>query len=132
MISKTSFTGDLSELKFLLVASENKVKVSKPYSTLKYDFVTDKNGSLKRVQVKAANISINSSGKYKYLHYAVCLKTGYRDEADVIAIHLVDKDEWLIVPIKELAALKGVTRITDRNLKTKYQKYLNSWEILGD
>lgn len=103
--------GEYAHLQFQTRCLEKGIFVSKPMMEMRYDFIIDDHGSLKRVQVKfcdvrpsssvgAYQVNLQSQGhKSKRLHYSV-------DEVDLVMIW-IHKEKVIVCLTSELFAGKS-------------------------
>lgn len=133
MSKNTVRQGEISEQIFATKCFvEHGYMVSQPNGTADYDLVVD-TGSLLKVQVKSTqkvngNVMIckgtnavksGEQGKYPYPYNAV----------DFFAIHLIEVDEWYIIPRNSTGDSKQI-RIA-RKRKGKYTKYKDNWNFFA-
>lgn len=112
------------------------MSVSRPYtSDSSYDFITDYNGKLKRVQIKSSKTPHQSRGKlydnsYKIIcSHGVDSKKRYdKSHCDVIACYIAPLDLFFIIPISEIKS-KTINIYPDRK-DHKWNKYLESFQLL--
>ena len=125
--------GDLTEIRFLLMAAACGLVVCKPWGDNQpFDFLVycKRTQRTFRVQVK--------SGTWRHRHgYAVITKRANdqrytRRDIDFVAAYVIPANAWYIVPI---GALKGRKTIyvypTDRPSRGgMYESYRESWQLL--
>jgi hypothetical protein len=49
---------------------------------------------------------------------------------DFLAIYVVRKDAWFVLPAKVVLRLKSNIRVAPGNVKQKYAQYEGAWELL--
>ena len=116
----------LTEQKFILRCLENGLSISKPIAPhQRYDFITEHEGTLKKVQVKAA-------GKFREKEYRYVIKcTGFgnkmytKKEVDFIAA-LVEEDFYII----PLECVTGKNIHIYKSEKGKFCLCKNDWGAL--
>lgn len=127
-MSKSKRTGNISELEFLLNASKKGLSVSKPYGDdERYDFIVEFNGKMKRVQVKSVNSTSNSS-KSSQVYNVTFNGKCYKKDVEILAIYLIDKNVWYVIPAKKVTANYAIELNPTYN--SKYNKYIDAWELL--
>ena len=119
--------GEWAEMRFMAMATENGIEVSKPYGEMAhYDFVVEHEGRLARVQVK--------STMYRNGRGYACTMRGWRgpyglNAFDYVAVYLILEDLWYIVPAKNIRGQWTVT--LNPNLKNaRYEPYREAWYLL--
>jgi len=119
--------GEWAELRFMAAAAENGLSVMKPWGeTAQYDFMVEHKARYVRVQVKSTGFM--DRGGYS------CSVRGSRgayvgDPFDFVAVYVVPEDIWYIIPEAVLRG-QGSVALYPRLKKSKYGKYLGSWELL--
>lgn len=128
MESKTNKAGDIVEAMFQQEVMTKGGKISKPFShNYRYDFVTDFNGTLKRVQVKSSNADHSKWKKNRYGAHKVNSIYSKKD-VDVLAVFALGT--WYLIPVEEITG-KGVWVYPYSNdSKGKYEQYKRTWNIL--
>ena len=121
--------GEIAELKFAVIAEEQGVIVSAPFGdSCEYDFVTDFNGNLSRVQIK----SVWTKNTIKD-RYATKVGKGkhkdFYDHVDVIAIYVDYKNTWYLIPTAEVEG-KNICLYPHRKSDGMYERFRESWEVL--
>lgn len=119
--------GEWAEMRFMAMATENGIEVSKPYGEMaRYDFVVEHEGKFARVQVK--------STMYRNGRGYACTLRGWRgpygrNEFDYVAAYLILEDLWYIVPVKDIRG--QWTLSLSPNLKNaRYESYREAWYLL--
>jgi hypothetical protein len=119
--------GEWAEMRFMAMATENGLEVSKPYGEMaRYDFVVEHDGKFARVQVKSTMFR-NGRG------YA-CTMRGWRgpygrDEFDYIAVYLILEDVWYIIPVKNIRGQWTLT-LNPHLKNARYEPYREAWHLL--
>jgi len=122
------WAGELSEMKFQVRATENRLVCSKPFGDLQtYDFLTDSGMAIHRVQVKSTN-------RKRDRGYAISLERNKHkkyepNDFDVVACYIKPFDVWYLIPMRKIKGtqikfyphLSGVGR---------YEQYREDWEVL--
>lgn len=122
--------GELAEMVFQVEATRRGIIVSKPYGDNQlYDFISEHNGKMKRVQVKST--TRYESGAWtatvkKYGNNGKSMKYEPND-FDVLAV-LVSADTWYLIPLYEI----NRSSIRLNGVKDKFSEYKNNWGILLD
>jgi len=120
--------GEWAEMRFMAMATENGIEVSKPYGeTAHYDFAVEHDGKFARVQVKSTYAKQGRSG------YACALRGGMGpygpNDFDFVAIYVIPEDLWYIIPTKNLRG--RYTLGLYPNLKNaRYERYREAWHLL--
>jgi hypothetical protein len=119
--------GEWAEMRFMAMATENGIEVSKPYGDMAhYDFVVEHEGKFARVQVKST-----MAGHGRGYECTVRGWRGpYRPNAfDYVAVYLIVEDLWYIIPAKKIRGQWTVG--FSPNLSTgKYEPYREAWHLL--
>lgn len=112
-------------------AREMGFEVSKPFGdSARYDVTVEYKGRFLRIQVKST--SAERCGGYS------CLinrdgKHGYTDEQiDFLAIYVVPKDVWYIVPVEVGMKLKRQIFFMPGHKEQKYEAYQEAWHLLRE
>ena len=121
--------GITAEAKFVYDATVMGLTVNIPIDDKNpYDFVTELNGTLNRVQVKSARKEKNGS-------YKVTTSRGYKkkvlytkEDIDFFAINLEDWDGWMIIPVLAIDKITTTIRLTD---KRYVGVYMDRWDLLS-
>lgn len=140
--SETQRMADVSEMRFALEATARGLRVSKPLTTCRYDFLVEHGTHCVRVQVK-------STGKiYDHGMAKVCIrrttsrraadgqrKAAYTvNEADYVAALVVPANVWFIIPVSEIQDIGGnhlnLFPYGERS-RSKYIQFRERWELLG-
>jgi hypothetical protein len=128
-MSKKRQLGELSELEFILAAAKQGITACKPYGDDKrYDFITEKNSLLKRVQVKSVNPTYRKD-KQCWKYQITFNGKNYKNDVEVLAIYLIDRDSWYLIPSSKVRANYSIDIGTTK--RSLYSRYLNNWKILG-
>ena len=126
--------GEIGELEFMQKAIRKGFLVSKPWGDSdRYDAITDWEGELQRVQVRATEHRLGARG------YAVhaSVYVGKRivgltkKDCDVLAAYIFPLDLWYIVPVEEFEPRKNLWFYPDGSKKgSKFEKFREAWEWL--
>jgi len=120
--------GEWAEMRFMAMATENGIEVSKPYGEMAhYDFVVEHEGRLARVQVKSTFAKQARHG------YACTLRGGMGpygpNDFDFLAVYLILEDLWYIIPTKNVRGRFSLGLYP--NLKNaRYEPYREAWHLL--
>ena len=125
--------GLLSEMEFTVKALKMGLNISRPMIQSKYDFISDFNGKILRVQVKSSSV-IRTSHKETSCQITVSHgssnKKNYTDnDIDFFVIHLIPVDAWYIIPVNHLLNKKKII-IFPNSSKSKYLQFKENWELL--
>jgi hypothetical protein len=121
--------GEWAEMRFMAIASEHGLRVSKPYGdSARYDFVVESKGRLLRVQVKSTTAKRYGG----YLCHAVhSISSPYTPEQiDFFAIMVIPKEVWYIVPAEVVLSNKTYLLLSPGRKKEKYGRYREAWNLL--
>lgn len=134
--------GELAELKFYYEAFNRGITVSKPFGdNQKYDFITDNNGRLKRVQVKSVSTKTKTSTKRKkyrplIAHGRNTKKLYTKNQVDLICIFIIPEDVFYLVPIEKVNVIR-LTLYPNGNFNKKhhrgagkYEEFKEAWNLL--
>jgi hypothetical protein len=95
-------SGNLAEIKFLLLCTEKGHIVSKPIMDgCNYDFIVDRAGIVSRVQVKSTNCFAPQGNCYvvNINHGNKSEKRYSKSSVDEIAVYVFDYDAWYLIPV---------------------------------
>lgn len=108
--------GQIGETEFMLECLSRGITVSKPFSTQsRYDFITEFNGTLKKVQVKTSGSKERAALSTNGVRYK---------KADVDVFAITTGGRWYLIPF-------GITGSHIRLSKNGVnKKHLNKWELL--
>ena len=121
--------GEWAEMRFMARAAEHGLRITKPWGdSSRYDFVVEHKGRFQRVQVKA------TSNKQRN-HYRCHLRGGRgkpycKDQIDFVALYIIPKDLWYIVPIKVAAKSSWVIILSPDMKRSKHGVYEEAWHLL--
>lgn len=129
-IKHAKLRGEWAELKFMTKATEQGLRVSKPWGEVsRYDFLVEYNGVVSRVQVKST--MFKDRGGYSC---TVRASNGpYEGDAfDFVAAYLIPEDEWYIIPAEKIKG-QGSIALYPKLERAKYRAYREAWDLLkGD
>jgi len=121
--------GEWAELRFMARASEQGLRVSKPWGeSSPYDFITEHEEKLLRVQVKSTT--------YSRWNSYICTLRGsqnqrYTDkQIDFIAAYIIPKNIWFIFPIAVVLKVQGSVILSPHMKVSKYGQYEEAWYLL--
>jgi len=131
-MTKEILKGELSELKFAVIAMEHGFNVCRPIFAARYDLILEKDGSLHRIQVKSTK-TINKKKPSDW--YGVSVSRGNKGKVmyskkniDYFAIHIKPLDIWYIVPVDDVTGVK--MSLNPNSKKSKYTKFIDAWHLL--
>lgn len=117
--------GHLGEALFLAEAVKNGLVVSRPNADVGYDYITDAEGVLKRVQVKYCGspqtkrqFGIKDAKKYS------------RIGVEVIALYIGPTSDWYLIPTSQIAGQDVLVNPATRS--TQYERFRSAWEVLKE
>lgn len=126
--------GDIGEAAFRLAATKLGFALSKPDNVEAYDFISDWQGKLSRVQVKSCDDrdSSRTSIRFKISCSRGKPKRAYtRDEIDYLAVYIEPLSIFYILPI---VAVERSTTINffplNKDTNSKYEQYREAWDFL--
>jgi hypothetical protein len=128
--------GDLTEMRFMVVATRRGLVVSKPYGdNEKYDLIVDAGWKMWRVQVK---------GTAATHHRGFAVRSSWRtsmrqmpytpSQVDFLVVMIVEKQIWYVIPVR---ALEGRLTIhlypfgSRRGSRNRFEKYRGAWSLLS-
>src|SRR5579864_5175890 len=132
--------GEWVELQFMARAAAKGFTVSKPWGdSARYDFVTERRGIFRRVQVK--------STIYYVGHRPECSRRAYlcgtnsRDkqgklreykprDVDFFACFVIPLDLWYIVPVREMRRARFAGLLDPGHPGNRYFRFLEAWHLL--
>jgi len=129
--------GELAEMMFQVEATKREYVVSKPFGDNQtYDFIVEKEGIVKRVQIKSTSHGMHSRRGVYQINIVKSLpgskRTGgayQENDFDILAIQVVPLNEWYIIPMKEILNKTGIgIGYTD----SKYNQYKEAWNLLRE
>ena len=122
-----SLTGDIAELRFMVLMREMGYTVCKPMSHhSRYDFIIDMNGDMKRVQVKSTNYKAKTKSDDAYICHSYTQRKKMRysvSEIDFMAVFINDYCAWYMIPIDDIKSESLKLYPHKVNSKGKYEKY---------
>ena len=129
------YKGFVSEQEFILEALKQNIKISQPlFSQEAYDFISDFNGKLNRIQIKATYRFDNTYKRYSITGSKRNGEIYTKNDTDFL-IAIIPNNKYYIIPVSEISS-KGIrlyekpTRILKNKMTGKYDKYLNRWDLL--
>lgn len=124
--------GAIGELEFIQQAIRKGFRVSKPWGERDpYDAITDWNGTLCRVQVKATERLSKDQG---YMVHATSYVDNKivgltKEQIDVLAAYLAPENAWYIVPVEHFVPLRGLWFSPGSKI-AKFEKFREAWHWL--
>jgi hypothetical protein len=130
----STHTGDISEISFMLRAKKAGFSVLTPYSSLKYDFVIEKNGKFYKVQCKSTatpQYYKDNSTYYKIIcsHGASGKKLYEKKDVDYFAFYIVNLDIFYIVPFCKIKT--KTIKIKPFSINCKYKNYIENFNFIN-
>lgn len=121
--------GDIVELSFTLKALLKGFVVSDPIGDVqKYDRIVDVDGKLSRVQIKGTSTKGSQKNYRCGVGHGRSSKTPYtKEDCDFIAIYVVPRDVWYIIPIEVISDRKAIRLGIDSSCK--YVEYKERWDL---
>jgi len=123
--------GEEAELRFMLKAFEQGIRVTKPFGdSMPYDFIADGGCGLRRVQVKSS--WYRARGRYSVQCVRGTSRRRYdRDQIDILAAFVEPFGAWYIIPVKALTGSNSLTFSPDLPThKGRWEKYREAWHLL--
>lgn len=119
--------GELAEAMFVARALRLGFRVSRPFGeSAPYDFVVEKNGVLRRVQLKSASRA-RRDGFYR-LSAIVCHSRPYTArDTDFLVGYIFPADTWYIVPVSELRVCVFNVRCAGHG---RFERFREAWPLL--
>ena len=126
--------GELTELRFQLIATEMGLIVSKPFGDNQpYDFIVDNGNDLLKIQVKSTNTIDSSTRSSRYRINPTKgnrVKEIYGNSIDYMACYIIELDKWYIIPSVYITG-KSINLYPHRDdYNGKFDRYLNMWELI--
>ncbi len=119
--------GEWAEMRFMAMAAENGLLVTKPYGdSAAYDFAVERGGKFARVQVKST-ISIHGTGYECTLRG--CPEPYGPNDFDFLAVYVILEDVWYIIPGKKVFG-KWSIALYPNSRKAMYEPYREAWHLL--
>ena len=132
----TKDRGDLTEMRFMVVATRRGMVVAKPYGdNEKYDLIVDAGWRMWRVQVK---------GTAATHHRGFAVRSSWRSsmrqmpytpsQVDFLVVTIMGKGIWYVIPVR---ALEGRLTIhlypfgSRRGSRNRFEKYRGAWSLLS-
>ncbi len=108
-------------------AAEEGLQVSKPFGEMaRYDFVAEHGARCWRVQVKST-MFVDRGGYSCSVRGSNGPYVG--DAFDYLAVYLIPKDLWYIIPAGKLRGM-GSVALYPQLKKSKYKAYEEAWHLL--
>ena len=120
-----NITGDIAELKFMVLFRQKGYIVSKPMSHhSRYDFIIDSGNEMKRVQVKSTSSLLKDKNCYMCHSYTQKSKIRYSSfDIDFVAMYVDPYDAWYMIPIESISSENIKVYPHRAYLRSKYEKY---------
>jgi hypothetical protein len=122
--------GEWAEMRFMALAAEHGLMVSKPYGdSATYDLVVEHDGQCMRVQVK--------STMYRRSRGLSCQVRGNQQRPyaynsfDFVAVYLIPEDVWYIVPTDRIAGQLSLF-FNPKQKNSKYCQYKEAWHLFKE
>lgn len=122
--------GELAETLFCYEAQKNRLKVSRPITTERYDVLVDNGEKIFKVQIKSCYRDMNHCDAYK-----IKIENGKRErykkgEIDILACYVSNADCWYIMSLEELGD-RGHITVRVHNRKSKNFHLEENWQLLA-
>ncbi len=121
--------GEWAELQFASKATLRGFTVSRPWGdSAPYDFVLEHDGKFMSIQVKSTTYKAGNSyvcnirANANHSYYTA-------KEVDFMALYIIPKDIWYIVPIQEALKVKSSLFLNPHDLNSKYKKFKEAWQL---
>ncbi len=123
--------GEVAESAFLHKAMDLGLVVAKPWGdSSRYDFVVDSGGRLLRVQVKSTECLCVD--RYAAAAHGCDPRVPYNaQEIDFLVAWVVPENAWYVIPVQAFAPRKHLWLYPRGVHAGQYEKYRESWELLG-
>ena len=126
--------GEWAEVCFAAEILRRGWRISRPYGdSCLYDCIVDVRGRISRVQVK----SVDRKSRSRIRCYPVNMVHGRRyhlryspREVDVIAVFIVPKSLWYIVPIRAVDGRGLLSFAADKKIRGGLEQYREAWSVL--
>jgi hypothetical protein len=126
--------GEWAEVCFAAEVLRRGWRISRPYGdSCLYDCIVDVRGCISRVQVK----SVDRKSRSRIRCYPVNMVHGRRyhlryspREVDVIAVFIVPKSMWYIVPIKAVDGRGLLSFAGDKKITGGLEQFREAWRVL--
>jgi hypothetical protein len=131
-IKSNKLRGEWAELRFMALAAEHGLSVSKPWGEMApYDVGVEHNGRFFRVQVKSTTVHRRENSYECNVPYDGGRRfTG--QQIDFVAAYVIPVDMWYILPAAVAARLKGRIRLSPHSKGHKYEAYAEAWHLLRE
>jgi len=131
---ETKRRGDIAEIAFLQRATNQGLRVSKPYGDSdRYDFIIDNGTHRLRIQVKSTGKLI---AKDKY-HVNAGRRLGLsavpylKSEIDFLAVHIHPENTWYIIPMSAIDGRVSLSLSSPNDPQNgTYGEYCEAWHLL--
>jgi hypothetical protein len=128
--------GDLTEMRFMVVATRRGFVVSKPYGdNEKYDLIVDAGWKMWRVQVKGTAATHHRGFTVRSSWRTSMRQMPYTpSQVDFLVVMIVEKRIWYVIPVR---ALEGRLTIhlypfgSRRGSRNRFEKYRGAWSLLS-
>jgi len=125
--------GELAEAEFLRRALGMGMAITKPWGESQaYDFIVDDEGTLCRVQVKAA-FREGPDGGYGLRVYRSSKEHYTKKEIDALAGYAAPENAWYLFPVRVIKNLKFLTLFpASKRKKSKFEKWKEAWGVVRE
>ena len=119
--------GTISETEFIAEVTKRKFNVSLPIGVLPYDIIIEKNGEIKKIQIKSTHTppKRNSCFQISLGKNSCKYKAG---DFDFIAVHIEYFSLWFIIPFEEISLTSAVWFHPFKK-EHRYSKFINNWDF---
>jgi len=124
--------GEEGELAFMRRAIAEGSAIAKPWGdSERYDFILDNRVRLWRVQVRSTGYEVHHGfAVHAYVMVKRKMVRLTSKDVDLIAVCLVPKDLWYIVPIEECTC-KNLWFFPEKSIKgSRFEKFREAWDYL--
>lgn len=108
--------------------------VSSPLVDARYDLITDWNGKVNRIQVKATARKDLSNGGERYKLMTQCGRVARKyiiGDFDFLLGYIMNEETWYVFPCSIVAGKHSISLFTNIcGTKSKYEQYRNNWNLL--
>jgi hypothetical protein len=129
LIKHSKLRGEWAELRFMALAAEHGLSVSKPFGdSQRYDVAVESQGQFLRIQVKC------TMARFGKGYICTFIRTGMTpytpQDLDFFAIYVIPVDVWYIIPAAVATRYKHNILLSPQLKGHKYEPYLEAWSQL--
>lgn len=129
--------GELAETIFVSAAMRHGFRVCKPYGeTAPYDFMVERDGEIRRVQVKSTDHWGSHRGGGYGLHTAFNPNVKRPDrlytrrDLDFVAGYIFRRDTWYIIPVECIHAT--MVHVRPGKGRGQFERFREAWHLLTE